>query len=516
MDFMCKMCGGIISPDDDTGVCECEHCGSRQTYPLRYFGEYAEMYNRACELRFKTDFEGAEKLFRRLTEEMPEESEGYWGLVMCRCGVEYEDDPISGMKIPVFGGSALGDITADDDYRNAVAKAAPVQGAFYRREAAALEMLRRERTEQVGTGEKYDVFICCRITDEKGTSTVDSVIADEIYHQLTREGMRVFYAPGVLGDMPEKDTEPYVNAAIAVAGVYLIVAASAESFGVPRLKSEWSRCAAAAKKDSSKQLFVCIRNTDPRDIPDELRRFTVKDVTRMGFLSEVIRSIYSADQSRGTGASRNTPEKLIRRMKIFLGDEDFDAAEEYSDLILDADPKCWQAHYVRFLAYNGCRNSNDLLNDSTVQGFAYDYAERFGYDISDDEFFRAQLEDVFGDSMRRALKYSEGEDRVRMMTLYERLISAVRDAVFACEQEKVEAEEQEELDELRRQHSEKESSRAAAKRKKQLIRSRFLGYMAAVLSLLFVLAIKFHCKWAIVLIVIVLVVSIAVLAGLER
>ena len=101
MDFICKMCGGDISPDDGTGVCECEHCGSRQTYPLRYFGEYAEMYNKACQLRLRNDYEGAEKLFTRLCEDITDEAEGYWGMVMCRWGVEYEDDPISGMKIAV-------------------------------------------------------------------------------------------------------------------------------------------------------------------------------------------------------------------------------------------------------------------------------------------------------------------------------------------------------------------------------------------------------------------------------
>ena len=37
--------------------------------------------------------------------------------------------------------------------------------------------------------------------------------------------------------------------------------------------------------------------------------------------------------------SHTAPEKLIRRMNIFLADEDFEAAEEYSDIILDAAPK---------------------------------------------------------------------------------------------------------------------------------------------------------------------------------
>ena len=46
---------------------------------------YVARYNRV-----KTDFEGAEKLFTRLSEEIPNESEGFWGVLMCRCGLEYE------------------------------------------------------------------------------------------------------------------------------------------------------------------------------------------------------------------------------------------------------------------------------------------------------------------------------------------------------------------------------------------------------------------------------------------
>ena len=517
MDFLCKMCGGTISPEDNSGVCECEHCGSRQTYPLGYIGEYAEIYGKACELRLKTDYEGAEKLYSQLIQEVPGEPEGYWGMILCRCGAVYEDDTVSGMKLSRCSRSFGSDITSDENFINAIKNASPAQSSIYRREAAALEMLRREKIEQEGTGERYDVFICCPLTDENGGVSPESAVASEIYHQLAEEGFRIFYAPETLGDMTERETDPYVNAAIGCADVMLAVGKGAESFSAPRFMSEWGRCAAAARRESGKLLIVCVKDTDPEDLPEELESFTVKDVTKLGFLSEVIRSINSAGENgERKHSARNTPEKLIRRMNIFLADEDFDAAEEYSGLILDADPRCWQAHLGRFLAQNGCRGIGDLLMTEAVDGFAEEYAEKYGYDFSDDDIFRSQLESILGSSMKSALAYSEGEDREKLAAVYERFVSAVRDAVFMREQEEIDSEEKEELDELRRQHNEEENEKAAAKRKKQLIRSRFLGYMAVVFTVLIILAVRFHFKWAVVLIMLMIILTAAVLAGLEK
>ena len=331
--------------------------------------------------------------------------------------------------------------------------------------------------------------------------------------------MKVFYAPVTLTDIPESEYEPYVNAAIGNSSALLAVGCKAENFAVPKFRSEWSRCGAAIKRGESRLLYVCIKNTDPRDLPTELREYPVKDVTRMGFLTEVIRSINALGDSSGSrprSIAKKTPEKLIRRMKIFLADEDFDAAEEYSGLILDADPYCWQAHFARFLADNGCRSTDDLMLEEMVGSFADDYIERFGFDFTDDDIYRAQLSDMLGSSLRSALRFAEGEDSVRLTTLYERFVSAVRDSIFVREQEQIDSEEQAEMEKLRQLHAEEETERESRKRKKQVIKARFLGYMAVIAAVLLVLAIKFHFKFAIVLIAVLVVLMILVFAGLEK
>ena len=51
----------------------------------------------------------------------------------------------------------------------------------------------------------YDIFICCKEADENGNRTRDSVLADEIYYQLTKEEYRVFFARITLQDKPGED-----------------------------------------------------------------------------------------------------------------------------------------------------------------------------------------------------------------------------------------------------------------------------------------------------------------------
>ena len=63
--------------------------------------------------------------------------------------------------------------------------------------------------------EKYDVFMCCRLTDDNNCTTPDREYADEIYDQLIKDGVRVFYAPVIEAD---------AKAAISEARVYLVIA----------------------------------------------------------------------------------------------------------------------------------------------------------------------------------------------------------------------------------------------------------------------------------------------------
>lgn len=521
MGYVCKMCGGIITNTDDSGVCECEHCGSRQTVPTKYFGEYAQMYNRAYELFLKDDTQGAEKLFLQLRANVPEESEAYWGILLCRCGVRYADDPVSGLKIPFITKNYSSDVTSTDEFNCTLQFATDEQSGSYRREAAAIEMLRRELIERIGTGEKYHVYLCCRNTDEFGHITEDCTAASKIYDQLLKENFNVFFTPETLKEVSENERDPFITAAAENSSVFLIICSGHDSFSSAQFRAEWHKCASAAKKHSQKKLLVCVNDIDKCHIPKELSDFDIKDMSQIDFLTELIRSLKKNNSPTTNPHSpahiRNTPDKLLGRVNSFLEKEDFEAAKEYCELIIDASPQCWQAYFSYFLASNGCRNSSELMLEDVVYGFASDYSEKFGYDISDENSFRKQLSQIIGTSISKAVEYAENDDKLNISTIYERLCSAVRDAVFTCEQEKIAADENKKLNELRIQRAKEEQERKAARHiRNQLIKKRVFFFTVTFVAALAFIAIKFNFKWASVTIIISLIAAAVIISELDK
>lgn len=54
------------------------------------------------------------------------------------------------------------------------------------------------------------MFICYKETDASGRRTPDSVLANDLYHQLTQEGFKVFFARITLEDKLGTAYEPYI------------------------------------------------------------------------------------------------------------------------------------------------------------------------------------------------------------------------------------------------------------------------------------------------------------------
>ena len=51
------------------------------------------LFNRANTLRIKSEFDKAEKLYEKILQVKSDEAEAYWGLILCKYGIEYVEDP---------------------------------------------------------------------------------------------------------------------------------------------------------------------------------------------------------------------------------------------------------------------------------------------------------------------------------------------------------------------------------------------------------------------------------------
>ena len=287
----CKMCGGDLDISEGLSVCECEYCGTKQTVPSADNEKKLTLFARANRLRASNEFDKAAGVYESIVADFPEEAEAYWGLVLCRYGIEYVDDPATGKKIPTCHRVSFDSVLDDSDFDQACENADSLARRQYREEAKQFEDIRRGIIEVSGKEAPYDIFICYKETAEDGDRTIDSVIAQDVYDALTNKGYRVFFSRISLEDKLGTEYEPYIFAALNSAKIMLAFGTDYEYYNAVWVKNEWSRYLKLMEKDKSKHLIPCYKNLDPYDMPKEFQRLQGQDMGRVGAVQDLLRGI---------------------------------------------------------------------------------------------------------------------------------------------------------------------------------------------------------------------------------
>ena len=371
--FKCKMCGGTIefNPGDTVGVCD--SCGTKQTLPTTSDEIITNLHNRANTLRLKCEFDKAEEIYNKILEKNPDDAEAHWGIILCKYGIEYVEDPKTYNRVPTCHRTSFDAILADEDYKAALANGDGAQRELYEEEAKKIDRIQKDILSIVHNEKPFDVFICYKETDENGNRTQDSVIANDIYHQLTQEGFKVFYAAITLEDKVGQEYEPYIFAALNSAKVMLVVGSKPEYFTAVWVKNEWSRFLKLIKTDRSKLLIPCYRNMDAYELPEEFAHLQAQDMSKIGFINDLVRGIRKvvADtdsqekavrESVAVNSGNANEESLLKRAFMFLEDGDWDSANEYCEKVLDIDPENARAYLGKLMAECRACRLEDLQN----------------------------------------------------------------------------------------------------------------------------------------------------------
>ena len=357
----CKMCGGDLIIEPDSTVAECEYCGSRQTVPTADNEKKLTLFARANRLRAACEFDKAAGIYETIVADFPEEAEAYWGLVLCKYGIEYVDDPATGKKIPTCHRSGFDSVLEDGDFEQACENADAIARRVYREEAKQIEELRKGIIEVSGKEEPYDIFICYKETDENGERTIDSVIAQDVYDALTDKGYRVFFSRITLEDKLGQEYEPYIFAALNSARIMLAFGTDYEYYNAVWVKNEWSRYLKLMAADKTKHLIPCYKGIDAYDMPKEFARLQAQDMGKVGAMQDLMRGIEKilpknqpaivVQEKLITEASASPgTAPLLRRGNLFLEDRDWDNANVYFDKVLDLDPECAEAYLGKLMA----------------------------------------------------------------------------------------------------------------------------------------------------------------------
>lgn len=389
--FKCKACNGNLDVEEGMSICECGYCGTRQTVPLSDNNEKkVNLFNRANRLRSGCDFDKAAGVYESIVAEFPEEAEAYWGLCLCRYGIEYVDDPATGKKIPTCHRAEYTGIFEDGNFELACEYADGEAMQLYRSEAKEIDRLQKEILEIANNEEPYDIFICYKETDEEKQRTKDSVLAQDMYDALTEKGYKVFFSRITLEDKLGQDYEPYIFSALNSAKVMLAVGTKFEHFNAVWVKNEWTRFLAMMKSDKSKTLIPCYCDIDAYDMPPEFKHLQGQDMSKVGFLQDLIRGIgkiipkgAAAAPAAAVLGGNPTSGSLLERAFMFLGSNDWKSANLYCEKVLDMEPKNGRAYLGKLMAEFNCRREEELGNlcvDLTSSA-NYKNAVQFGVDL---------------------------------------------------------------------------------------------------------------------------------------
>ena len=368
------MCGGDIELTADKTFGTCEFCGNTMTLPKIDDDQRATAFNRGNHFRRIGEFDKALAVYERIVREDDTDAEAHWCCALCRFGIEYVEDPATYEWLPTCHRASFDSFLEDVDYKAAVEYSDGITKRQYMKDGAKIAEVQRGILATSQNAEPYDVFICYKESDANGERTRDSLMAQDIYYQLTEQGRRVFFARITLEDIVGAQYEPYIFAALNSARVMIVVGTKAEHLNAVWVKNEWSRFLAMMKKDHSKLLLPCYRDMDPYDMPEHLSVLQSYDMGKIGFIQDLTRGIAKvldaqkkAELGKETviiqqSATTNT-DALLKRGYLALEDLDWDKADSFFEEVLNQDAECAQAYLGKALLARHLPSLQKLTED---------------------------------------------------------------------------------------------------------------------------------------------------------
>ena len=434
--FKCKMCGGTIEFEKGATVGVCDSCGTKQTLPRLDDEKRANLYDRASHFRRNNDFDKAADIYEQILNEDNTDAEAYWSLVLCRYGIEYVEDPKTHKRIPTVNRAQFTSIYMDEDYKSAIQYADGYQKQIYEEEAKAIDDIQKGILEISSKEEPFDVFICYKETDANGRRTQDSVLANDLYHELTEEGFKVFFSRITLEDKLGTAYEPYIFAALNSAKVMVVLGTKPEYFNAVWVKNEWSRFLSLVKKSNGKKILIpAYRDMDPYDLPDEFSHLQAQDMSKLGFMQDLIRGIkkiISATTPKQTvketvvvnNATSTNITPLLERAFLFLEDGKWQDANIYCEKVLDINPKNAEAYLGKLMAELRVRTRKQLADCEQPFDGSENYSKiiRFGDEKLENEM-RGYIAHI-----------NERNENARLNAIYNRALktrnSAITESTF--------------------------------------------------------------------------------------
>jgi len=264
----------------------------------------------------------------------------------------------------------------DEDYKSALQYADGYQKQIYEEEAKTIDDIQKGILEISNKEEPFDVFICYKETDANGRRTQDSVLANDLYHQLTQEGFKVFFSRITLEDKLGVAYEPYIFAALNSSKVMVVIGTKPEYFNAVWVKNEWSRYLLLVKNSGGKKILIpAYKDMDPYDLPEEFSHLQAQDMSKLGFMQDLIRGIKKIINSgeketikESFSTNGTNIEATIERAFLLIEDGENSKADEILENALLSQPKNPRIYVAKLLIELGIKHIEEL--HSSTQDFS--------------------------------------------------------------------------------------------------------------------------------------------------
>lgn len=485
--LICKTCEGNIIPIEGKNLGVCDSCGRMESLPTVTDERRTDAFNRGNHFRKNYEFDKALEEYTQIIKEDPADAEAHWCMALSRYGINFQEDPRTKELIPTIDRISYTSFLEDPDYQAALKNAEQERKEFYEKHAKRIRAIQQGLLEVSSKEDPFDVFICFKDTNDLTKKrTRDSVLAQELYSELTKRGFKVFFSRITLKEehMGE-EWEPYIFAALNSAKVMLVVGTSKENLDAPWVKNEWSRFQNLRRSDKTKILVPCISGMDPADLPEGLKALEARDMNEISFMQDII---YGIDRVVNTDKKKEkvqqkaatvTADNYVKRAIMSIEDGDNKKAEQLLEQALNLDPEIGDAHLCKLLIERKVRSVESLASCAKPLATSTNYNRAIKYcDLSTQQKLKAadaairqrirdkEIEDQYIDLREQLSLTTTGDYAAELVKEFEAM-GGYKDCVALAQQARELADRYHKKEEDERIAAEERAAREKAEKERQ-------------------------------------------------
>ena len=327
----CEVCGAPIEKIDENNMAKCSYCETINVITNNK-DKIENLFNRATFYRQNNEYKKASEIYEEILKEDNSDAAAHWGLLLCEFGIEFVYDEKTGKKTVTCHKLQNNSILDAPEYREAMKNANIQQKYIFEQEAKEINDIYEKLYQISKEVEPFDIFISYKEKLDEGQRTKDSVEAQKIYEELKNKGYKVFFARKTLEKHLGKEYEPVIFSALRSSKVMVLVGSSDKNINSVWVKNEWSRFLELMEEDSSKTIIPCYFDMNPYDLPLELSKVQALDLSKIGFVQDLIDGIERIINKKSGQVFDYSNEKIGSAEHLYGKALVYEKLEEYDSL----------------------------------------------------------------------------------------------------------------------------------------------------------------------------------------